>query len=114
MIYITEKAKQELSDLLEESVDWPGALLRLMDRGQGKLGLGIDIEKPGDVIVEYEGAKLLVIEPLLATSLNRITLDVDDAAGGAELVISEEVVTETAAEGAGDWVPVPSSSYHRN
>ena len=114
MIYITEKAKRELRDLLETSVDWPGALLRLMDRGQGKLGLGIDIEKPGDVIVEHEGAKLLVIEPQLASSLNRITLDVDEADGGTELVISEEIAAETTAAGAGSWVPVPSSSYHRN
>ena len=88
MITITERAKQELSKLLAEKVDWPGARLRLMDRGQGKLGLGVDIEAPGDYIVEYEGIKVLIVEPELATSLKGVTLDVDDTPEGAQLVIS--------------------------
>ena len=48
MIYVTEKAKQELKSLLDKKVNWPGARLRLLDKGQGKLGLGIDIERPDD------------------------------------------------------------------
>jgi Fe-S cluster assembly iron-binding protein IscA len=90
MIAITERAKQELSKLLAEKVDWPGARLRLIDRGQGNLGLGIDIEAPGDHIVEYEGIKVLIVEPELAKNLQGITLDVDDTPEGAELVISEK------------------------
>ena len=114
MIYVTERAKKELKTLLDVSVDWPGARLRLLDRGQGKLGLGVDIEKPGDVIVEYEGYKLLIIEPQLASSLHQITLDVDDTPAGPELVISEEVAQRTAGMGMANWAPVPSSSYHQN
>lgn len=90
MIKITEGAKQELRKLLFEKVDWPGARLRLMDRGKGKLGLGVDIEAPGDHIVEYEGTKVLIVEPELATNLKGITLDVDNTHEGAELVISEK------------------------
>jgi Fe-S cluster assembly iron-binding protein IscA len=89
MINITERAKQELSKLLSRKVDWPGARLRLMNRGQGKLGLGIDIEAPGDYIVEYEGINILIVEPELAENLQRVTLDVDDTPEGVELVISE-------------------------
>jgi Fe-S cluster assembly iron-binding protein IscA len=89
MITITERAKQELSKLLAEKVDWPGARLRLMNRGQGKLGLGIDIEAPGDRIVEYKGKKVLIIESELAQNIQSVTLDVDDTPGGVELVISE-------------------------
>jgi Fe-S cluster assembly iron-binding protein IscA len=89
MINITERAKQELSKLLSKKVDWPGARLRLMDRSLGKLGLGIDMEAPGDHVVEYEGVKVLVVEPELARNLHGITLDVDDTPEGAQLVISE-------------------------
>jgi Fe-S cluster assembly iron-binding protein IscA len=90
MIIITERAKQELCKLLTKKVDWPYARLRLMDRGQGKLGLGVDIEVPGDHIVEYEGRKVLIIEPELAKNIQGVTLDVDDTPEGIELVISKK------------------------
>ena len=87
MVSVTEGACRELKRILSEKVDWPGACLRLIDRGQGIIGLGIDIEIPGDQVVEYEGARVLVIEPELATNLTGITLDIDDTPAGAELVI---------------------------
>ena len=89
MIKITERAKQELKRLYDTKVDWPGASLRLMDRGQGNLGLGIDLEATGDQSVEYNGKKVLIIDSRLATNVKEITLDVDDTLDGAELVISE-------------------------
>lgn len=88
MVSVTEGACKELKRMLYEKVDWPGARLRLVDRGQGILGLGIDIELSGDQVVEYEGTKVLIIEPKLAANLTGITLDVDDTSAGAELVIS--------------------------
>jgi Fe-S cluster assembly iron-binding protein IscA len=90
MIDITERAKQELKRLLNAKVDWPGARLRLIDRGQGELGLGIDIEAPDDYVLEYEGAGLLIIEPQLSKNPKLITLDVDDTPEGPELVICEK------------------------
>ena len=88
MVSVTEGACRELKRMLSDKVDWPGARLRLVDRGQGNIGLGIDIEVPGDHVVEYEGKKVLIIEPELATNLKGITLDVDDTSAGAELVLS--------------------------
>ena len=90
MINVTERAKQELKSLLSQKVDRPGARLRLMDRGQGNLGLGIDIELPGDQIVEYGGTKVLIVERELAAKIKRTTLDVDNTPQGTELVIDEE------------------------
>jgi Fe-S cluster assembly iron-binding protein IscA len=87
MVSVTEGACKELKRMLSEKVDWPGALLRLVDRGQGNIGLGIDIEVPGDHVVEYEGAKVLIVESELSTNLKGITLDIDDTPSGAELVI---------------------------
>ncbi len=89
MINVTERAKQELKRLLYQKVDWPEARLRLMDRGQGILGLGIDIELPGDQVVEYKGIRVLNVEPELAAKIKGITLDVDDTPQGTELVIDE-------------------------
>jgi Fe-S cluster assembly iron-binding protein IscA len=87
MLNVTEQAKDELKKLLDAKVDWPGARLRLMDRGGGRLGLGIDIETPGDIILEHEGARLLLVEAGLASRLDGVTLDVDRGTSGAELVI---------------------------
>jgi Fe-S cluster assembly iron-binding protein IscA len=89
MITITEKAKEELKKLLDSSVDWPGARLRLLDRGEGRLGLGVDIESRNDHVVEYRGEKLLLVEADLASKLERVTLDVEEKASTPELVISE-------------------------
>jgi len=90
MINVTEQAKEELKRLLATSVDWPGARLRLMDRGRGKLGLGIDIESEDDLVVVYDGDGLLIVDADLASRLSRITLDVDGTEEGAELVICEQ------------------------
>ena len=87
MINITERACKELKRLLSQKVEWSFARLRLVDRGQEDLGLGIDVEMPGDHIVEYQGTKILVIEPELAKKVKDITLDVDDTPEGLELVI---------------------------
>lgn len=88
MITVTERAKRILKKMLLAKVDMPQGRLRLMDRGQGKLGLDLDIEKPHDYTVEYEGSNLLVVEPELAERIQDVTLDIDDTSGEAELVIS--------------------------
>ena len=72
-------------------MDWPQARLRIMDRGQGIIGLGIDIEALGDCVVEYGGARILVVEPD-ANHLQGITLDVDDTPDGPELVVAEKKI----------------------
>jgi len=87
MMNITGRARQELDRILSANVDMPQARLRLLDRGQGQLGLGIDIEMPGDEIVEHDGSSVLVVEHGLAISLKGVTIDVDDTPGGPELVI---------------------------
>ena len=90
MINVTEQAKQALKRILTAHVDLPEGRLRLMDRGQGKLGLGVDIETPGDELVKYDGSTILVVERELATNLKGVTLDVEDGVKGSELVIGYE------------------------
>ena len=64
--------------------------MRLIDRGEGIIGLGIDIEGLGDRIVEYDGKKVLVVESELANNLQGVTLDIDETPEGPELVLWEK------------------------
>ena len=86
MIGITSRAKEELRKILVSKVDMPQAALRLVPRDGGEIGLGIDIEYPGDRVFEHEGTKVLVVDEGMANKLE-ITLDVDDTPAGPELVI---------------------------
>jgi len=86
MIKVTDRAKKELKQILSNNVDWVFASLRLLDRGEGVLGLGIDIEYPEDHIIEYEGTNLLLVEPELIEKCQGITIDIDDTPNGPELV----------------------------
>ena len=88
MINVTQSARQELNRILLTTVDMPQARLRLFPRDQGELGLGLDIEMPGDELVEYDGSAVLVVEKGLASNLQGVTLDVDNTPNGTELVIS--------------------------
>jgi len=90
MINITERAKQALKQILAANIDLSQGRLRLMDRGQGKLGLGVDIEMPGDELVKYGGSTVLVVERGLAANLKGVTLDVEDSGNGSKLVIDYE------------------------
>ena len=90
MINVTERARQALKKLLTTHVDLPQGRLRLMYRGQGKWGVGIDIETPGDELVKYDDSTVLVIEQGLAANLRGVTLDVEDSVKGSELVIHYE------------------------
>ncbi len=94
MINVTVRAREELKRLLYANVDMPQARLRLIDRGQGDLGFGIDIESPGDEFVKHDGFTVLIINSELASNLNNIRIDVDDTPKGSELVIIDTITVE--------------------
>jgi Fe-S cluster assembly iron-binding protein IscA len=87
MIGVTDRAKQQLKKTLSDNVDTPQAGIRLVARAEGQLGLGIDVENPGDQVVEFEGSKVLMVEKDLASSLTGVTLDVEDTEEDAKLVL---------------------------
>ncbi len=93
MITVTEDAKKVLKNILLTKVDNYFACLRLTSPGDGDLGIGIDVEQPGDEAVEYEGAKLLLVERELAAKLGDVTLDADDTPDGPELVFAGAVMS---------------------
>jgi len=87
MIKVTERAAKELTKLLNDNVDMPQARLRIVDRGHGSVGLGIDIESPTDYVVEYQGSSVLIVGEELAEHLNGVTLDIDSDHEGTEFVL---------------------------
>ena len=87
MLSITEQAKQKLKNILDTYVEMPQARLRLCDRGEGELGIGIDIEESEDKVIEHKGERILVVNNRLADKLVNITIDVDETSSGPELVI---------------------------
>ncbi len=90
MVTVTEGAKQELKRILLTNTDMSQARLRLVNREDGELGLGVDIEMPGDKLVEHDGIPVLVVEEKLAENLVGVTIDVDETPEGAELVILQK------------------------
>ena len=88
MIGMTERAKQELKVILSnENVNYPGSYVRLRANQEGKLGLGLDTEKPDDKVITYEGMKLLIVEQQLADRLENLAIDVVDSEEGKQFVI---------------------------
>lgn len=90
MLIVTEGAKNELKKILYEKVDHPLAGIRLLSGAQpDNFGLSIDIEVPGDQVVEHDGSKVLLIDSELSLHLDGDTLDVEDTASGKSFVVLE-------------------------
>jgi len=111
VIYVTKEAKQELKNILPTGKGTPEAYLRIMDRGQGKLGLDTDIMRPDDQVVEYDGTVLLIAEPRFASELDNISLDAYETSDGHRLVISEEIVNQSSRTVTVNWIPLPQPAY---
>jgi len=91
MVIVTEDAKNELKKILSEKVDHPLASIRLLIGAQpDNFGLSIDIEVPGDQVVEHDGSKVLLIDGELSERLDGDILDVEDTASGKSFVVLEK------------------------
>jgi Fe-S cluster assembly iron-binding protein IscA len=85
VLTVSEKAKQHLKEMLLEQSDDPGVGLRLSPGSPEQFGLALSREKPGDQVVMYDGAKVLLLEPELYNLLENATLDVQDSPDGPAL-----------------------------
>ena len=91
MLGVTKRAREVLKGILSEKVDNPQAGLRLITSGQrGQFALSIDIEMPGDHVVEHKGSKVLLVDEGLAARFEGTTLDVEDTPRGPMLVLFQE------------------------
>ncbi len=87
MVTVTEAAKQELKKKLTAHTEDPNAGIRLQSDASGQLSLVLGTESQGDQVVDHEGTKVLLVAPELSTSLEGISLDVEDTAEGSKLVV---------------------------
>ena len=88
MLKVTENAKKELKRILAEKVDNPLAGVRLMSSVKpDNYDLAIDIEMPGDQVVEHKGSKVLLVDQELSDHLDGNILDVEDNAHGKSFVV---------------------------
>jgi Fe-S cluster assembly iron-binding protein IscA len=86
MLTVTEGAKRYLKSLLLARTDNLKLSLRL-DGEPGQFRIKLDSEVPGDQVLEYEGAKVLLMDPVLALLLKEAKLDVLDTPDGPKLVV---------------------------
>ena len=87
---VTERAEKELKTMLITADAEPDQGLRLLPVPDGRYMLALDTELSGDQVVEYEGAKALLVAPELASVVEGVTLDVQDTPEGSKLVISKD------------------------
>lgn len=88
MITVTERAKEELKDMLVAAEAEPYEGLRLLPTSDGVFELMLDTEMSGDLVVEHEGYKVLLIGLEYFRSLNGKTLDCSDTEVGAILFVN--------------------------
>ena len=89
MLTVTERAKQQLKQILSNSVGEPDVALRMSPSGPGEFGLALDKEKEGDQVVEHEGSRVLLVGSEVADLLEGWTIDCRETAEGPLLVFSK-------------------------
>lgn len=89
MVTVTERAAQELKEILEAQAVEPEQVLRLVREAQG-FSLHLDKESAGDEVVESEGATILLIDEQLSPIVDGAVVDCIDTPEGPRLTITKE------------------------
>lgn len=87
MITVTKRAKEELKTKVIAAEAEPGEGLRLLPSPEGRFELMLDNELSGDLVVEYEGYKVLLIGIEYIRILNGKTVDCCDTEDDAILFV---------------------------
>ena len=96
MVNVTERAKEKLKELKEQSlaqisVEASNIGLRLDQASPGQLGIFPDSQREGDQVVEHEGAPVLFVGEGIAQAVSGTTIDCEGEA--AQLVIKAPPTT---------------------
>jgi Fe-S cluster assembly iron-binding protein IscA len=88
MITVTERAKEELKKVLAAAEAEQDEGLRLLPTPDGVFELALDTEMSGDLVIEYQGHKLLLVGLEYLRLLDGKTLDCSETQVGAVLFVS--------------------------
>jgi len=89
MVDITERARRRLKSMLDRvEKKRPGQVLRLRRDQEGRFLLGLDREKAGDEVVEYQGSAIMVVGADIAPALEGATVDTRETPSGTELAVT--------------------------
>jgi len=91
MLEVSERAREALKQALDANSSDAEQGLRLTITGPDQLGLGIDVERPGDHIFEHEGAKVLMVDEKMADMVSEMSLDVQETDAGPTLMLGGSV-----------------------
>ena len=91
MLTVTDTAKVELKRILDKSSLESGKCLRLATppvwEGKGDFGIVIDEERVGDHSVDFQGSRVLMVDPTLAEQLPTAVLDFKDSPNGSRFTL---------------------------
>lgn len=87
MITVTERAKEELKAMLIAAEAEPDEGLRLLPRPDSRFELMLGTELSGDQVVEYEGAKVLLVGIEYFKLFETKTVDCQDTMDGTVLFV---------------------------
>ena len=88
MMNVTPEARDYLLALRNEAnLSHPDMALRMVLGPPGRLGLLPGVRNPGDSVVDHGGLAILLLDPAVASALDRATLDARDGRAGRGLVV---------------------------
>ena len=90
MLKVTERAAQELIKMLDEKAENKEDCLRLVTEDGENFMIGVGTLKEGDQVVNYQNKRVLVVDGILASHLNNVTVGVKDNPDGTEIVLFKE------------------------
>ncbi len=90
MVSVTDRAKERLKRILSSNAEDASQGLRLCSRVTGEYDLIVDWEKEGDQVVEYEGARILLLAEDVRRSLDGGVVDFVHADGRLRLIMPAE------------------------
>jgi len=88
VLTVTERAAQELKQVLDSAPHEEGQCLRLITDAQGAFRLTLDHEREGDQVVRLGEEAVLLIDPVLSAGLDGVTLDTEETPQGPMLVLT--------------------------
>ncbi len=87
MLTVTEKAKQELKNMLQNGSEDADKALRINFKEPAQVSLVFDGEREGDQVIQFESRNVLLIGEDVAQIFDGVVLDVQEEQNGSRLVV---------------------------